>query len=81
MWHLPRVFSNGAQIVFHNGKPDRKNYRHYGLEVRDEGNNDFAMMKELMRRRIPKGNFPDVFIVDNGKVRLVLFSRFSEKKT
>ena len=56
-----------AQIVFHNGKPDRKNYRHYGLEVRDEGNNDFAMMKELMRRRIPKGNFPDVFIVDGGK--------------
>lgn len=56
-----------AQIVFHNGKPDRKNYRHYGLEVREEGNNDFAMMKELMRRRIPKGNLPDVFIVDGGK--------------
>ncbi len=56
-----------AQIVFHNGKPDRKNYRHYALEVREEGNNDFAMMKELMRRRIPKGNLPDVFIVDGGK--------------
>jgi excinuclease ABC subunit C len=56
-----------AQIVFHNGKPDRKNYRHYGLEVREEGNNDFAMMKELMRRRLPKGNLPDVFIVDGGK--------------
>lgn len=56
-----------AQIVFHNGKPDRKNYRHYALETREEGNNDFAMMKELMRRRIPKGNLPDVFIVDGGK--------------
>lgn len=58
---------SAAQIVFHDGKPDRKNYRHYGLETREEGNNDFAMMKELMRRRLPKGKLPDVFIVDGGK--------------
>ncbi len=55
-----------SQIVFHNGVPDKKNYRHYHLEERPEGNNDFAMMKELIIRRSDNGNLPDVFIVDGG---------------
>lgn len=56
-----------SQIVFHEGKPDKKYYRHYNLEEREEGNNDFAMMKEVLTRRIKKGRLPDVFIVDGGK--------------
>lgn len=55
-----------SQIVFHDGVPDKKRYRHYGLEERPEGNNDFAMMKEVFERRIKYKNFPDVFIVDGG---------------
>ena len=62
-----------AQIVFVDGKPDKKNYRHYHLEVRDEGNNDFAMMKEVLTRRLKKGNLPDVFIVDGGKGQVSIF--------
>jgi len=55
-----------SQIVFHNGIPDKKNYRHYHLTELPEGNNDFAMMKELIVRRSDNGNLPDIFIVDGG---------------
>jgi excinuclease ABC subunit C len=55
-----------AQIVFHDGIPDKKNYRHYHLKELPEGNNDFAMMKEVIERRLDNGNLPDVFIVDGG---------------
>ncbi|MBP9673895.1 MAG: excinuclease ABC subunit UvrC [Bacteriovoracaceae bacterium] len=56
-----------SQIVFYEGRPDRKNYRYYHLQERLEGNNDFAMLAELLRRRLKKGDFPDVFIVDGGQ--------------
>lgn len=62
-----------SQIVFHDGKPDKKSYRYFHLEERPEGNNDFAMMKEMLRRRIPHGNLPDVFIVDGGKGQVSMF--------
>lgn len=55
-----------SQIVFHDGSADKKSYRYYHLEERPEGNNDFAMMKEVFERRLQKGNLPDVFIVDGG---------------
>ncbi len=62
-----------SQIVFHEGRPDRSHYRHYHLEVREEGNNDFEMMKEVLARRIPHGNLPDAFIVDGGKGQVSSF--------
>jgi excinuclease ABC subunit C len=62
-----------AQIVFHDGKPDKKNYRNYHLEERPEGNNDFAMMRELITRRSDNGNLPDVFIVDGGLGQVNIF--------
>ena len=63
-----------SQIVFHDGKPDKKNYRHYHLQERPEGNNDFAMMKEVIERRILHGNMPDVFIVDGGIGQVNIFA-------
>lgn len=62
-----------AQIVFHDGKPDKKNYRHYHLQELPEGNNDFAMMKELIIRRSDNGALPDVFIVDGGLGQVNIF--------
>lgn len=62
-----------SQIVFHDGKPDKKNYRHYHLQERPEGNNDFAMMKEVIERRLDNGNLPDVFIVDGGIGQVNIF--------
>jgi len=63
-----------AQIVFEEGKPDKKRYRYYHLQTRPEGNNDFAMMKEVVSRRVEKLNLPDVFIIDGGiaQVNVVL---------
>jgi len=62
-----------AQIVFHDGKPDKKKYRHYHLQELPEGNNDFAMMKELIIRRSDNGALPDVFIVDGGLGQVNIF--------
>lgn len=62
-----------AQIVFHDGKSDKKAYRHYTLQERPEGNNDFAMMKELITRRLDNGKLPDVFIVDGGLGQVNVF--------
>lgn len=55
-----------ARISFHDGKPDKKNYRHYHLQELPEGNNDFAMMGEVVRRRLDDGALPDVFVIDGG---------------
>lgn len=62
-----------SQIVFHDGKADKKSYRYYHLEERPEGNNDFAMMKEMLARRLKHGKLPDVFIVDGGKGQVSMF--------
>lgn len=55
-----------AQIVFEEGKPVKADYRYYHLKVREEGNNDFAMMAEVIARRIKKLPLPDIFIIDGG---------------
>jgi excinuclease ABC subunit C len=62
-----------AQIVFEEGRPNKNKYRHYHLQEREEGNNDFAMMKEVLSRRVKKGDLPDVFIVDGGKGQVSVF--------
>ncbi len=55
-----------SQIVFEEGKADKARYRYYHMQTRPEGNNDFAMMEEVISRRIPHGKLPDVFVVDGG---------------
>jgi excinuclease ABC subunit C len=55
-----------SQIVFEEGKPNKRKYRYYHLETRPEGNNDFAMMREVITRRMDNGDLPDVLIVDGG---------------
>ncbi|WP_127718009.1 excinuclease ABC subunit UvrC [Halobacteriovorax sp. HLS] len=62
-----------SKIVFHDGRPDKSSYRHYHLQERPEGNNDFAMMKEVIERRLKKGNLPDVFVVDGGIGQVNMF--------
>lgn len=55
-----------SQIVFEEGKADKRKYRYYHLEVLPEGNNDFAMMREVILRRIAHGELPDVLVIDGG---------------
>lgn len=55
-----------SQVCFIDGKPDKKKYRYYHLQERPEGNNDFAMMEEVIKRRIDNGDLPDLFVIDGG---------------
>ena len=63
-----------SRVVFHEGLPLKKEYRYYHLQEWDEGNNDFAMMREVIERRLSGGEpLPDVFVVDGGKVQVKIF--------
>lgn len=63
-----------SMVCFRNGKPDRYNYRKYRIKT-VEGQDDFASMAEVVRRRYArvlneKGRLPDLIIVDGGKGQL-----------
>ncbi len=60
------ISPTASQIVFEEGKADKTKYRYYHLEQRPEGNNDFAMMREVLQRRLKKEQLPDVFVIDGG---------------
>lgn len=55
-----------SQVVSFDGKLDKTSYRHYHLQELPEGNNDFAMMREVIERRANNGDLPDVFVIDGG---------------
>lgn len=63
-----------ACVVFRNGKPSRKEYRHFNIKT-VVGADDFASMREIVGRRysrmIEEGSqLPDLIIVDGGKGQL-----------
>jgi excinuclease ABC subunit C len=55
-----------SQVVSIDGKLDKTLYRHYHMQELPEGNNDFAMMREVIMRRLKHGRLPDVFVIDGG---------------
>ncbi|MCH5228094.1 MAG: excinuclease ABC subunit C [Muribaculaceae bacterium] len=61
-------------VVFKNGKPSKKDYRHFIIKT-VEGPDDFASMKEVLHRRysrmIAEGeDLPQLVVVDGGKGQL-----------
>ena len=63
-----------ACVVFKNGKPFKKEYRHYNIKT-VEGSNDFASMEEVVFRRYKrlldeKKALPQLIVVDGGKGQL-----------
>jgi excinuclease ABC subunit C len=63
-----------SMVRFVNGKPDKKNYRHFNIKT-VTGANDFASMKEIVGRRYKRimeeaGQLPDLILVDGGKGQL-----------
>jgi len=66
--------SVGSMVVFVDGIPDKRKYRHFRIkEV--EGINDFAMMKEIVYRRfrdikLNNEKLPDLLLLDGGKGQL-----------
>lgn len=63
-----------ACVVFKDGKPSKKDYRHFNVKT-VEGPNDFASMEEIVYRRYKRvleeqHALPDLIIVDGGKGQL-----------
>jgi excinuclease ABC subunit C len=63
-----------ACVVFKNGKPSKKDYRHFNIKT-VEGPDDFASMEEVVFRRYKrlldeKQSLPQLIIIDGGKGQL-----------
>ncbi|WP_418508659.1 excinuclease ABC subunit UvrC [Corallibacter sp.] len=63
-----------ACVVFKNGKPSKKDYRHFNIKT-VEGPDDFASMEEVVYRRYKRlldedKPLPQLIIIDGGKGQL-----------
>lgn len=63
-----------ACVVFKNGKPSKKDYRHFNIKT-VEGSDDFASMEEVVHRRYKRlleedAPLPQLIIIDGGKGQL-----------
>ena len=63
-----------SMVRFVNGKPEKAGYRHFNIKT-VIGPDDFASMREIVRRRYSRlleesGQLPDLIIVDGGKGQL-----------
>ena len=72
--NLQGTYPVASCVVFRDGKPSRKEYRHFNVKT-VEGPDDFASMREIVHRRysrmLEEGSaLPDLIIVDGGKGQL-----------
>ncbi len=63
-----------ACVVFKNGKPSKKDYRHFNIKT-VSGPNDFASMEEVVHRRYLRileegSSLPQLIVIDGGKGQL-----------
>ncbi|HET8737032.1 MAG TPA: excinuclease ABC subunit UvrC [Pricia sp.] len=63
-----------ACVVFRNGKPSKKEYRHFNIKTVD-GPDDFASMEEVVFRRYRRllddaDDLPQLIVIDGGKGQL-----------
>lgn len=76
--------ATGSMVVFENGRPRRDAYRHFKVHLSGKPD-DYAMMKEVVRRRFRRGlaelsnptinrgkfsDLPDLLLIDGGKGQL-----------
>ncbi|MDA8886634.1 excinuclease ABC subunit UvrC [Bacteroidia bacterium] len=72
--NIQGAFPVSACVVFRDGKPSKKDYRHFNIKT-VEGPNDFASMYEALTRRYKRmleeeQPLPQLIIVDGGKGQL-----------
>ena len=75
--HISGVDKVGAMVVFTNGEPDKQNYRRFKIKT-VLGNDDFASLQEVLKRRLSKLGSPDeekfqkpdLIVIDGGKGQL-----------
>jgi excinuclease ABC subunit C len=71
------VESVGAMVVFENGQPKKSDYRRFRIRT-VEGADDFASIREVLRRRLQRSlegdsrfaDLPDLIVIDGGKGQL-----------
>lgn len=69
--HMSGVATVGAMVVYTNGAFEKKSYRIYHLDARDE----YAQMREMLTRRcesFAKNPPPDLWVLDGGETLLRL---------
>jgi len=62
----------GSQVVWEDGKSKKSAYKRYKIKT-VEGPDDFAMMAEVLRRRLQKAHempLPDLILLDGGRGQL-----------
>lgn len=63
----------GSLVCFEKGEAAKSSFRHYKIQT-VPGPDDYAMMKEVLQRRLSRGikedNLPDLFVVDGGRGQL-----------
>ena len=71
--HNQGSYAIGAMIVATPDGFDKKNYRTFNIKYTDNTHDDFAMMREVLKRRfdkMTKENKPDVILLDGGRGQL-----------
>ncbi len=63
-----------SNVCFIGGRPSKENYRHYSIKEVSGAPDDFASIREVVRRRLDRGirehDLPDLLIIDGGKGQL-----------
>ena len=72
--NIQGTYPVAACVVFKDGKPSKKDYRHFNIKT-VEGPNDFASMEEVVYRRYKRmldenQCLPQLIIIDGGKGQL-----------
>lgn len=70
--------SVGSLVVFKNGRPSKKDYRRFQVRLATEHPDDYAMLREVLSRRLQRAlegdpkfsELPDLLVVDGGKGQL-----------
>jgi len=81
--NIQGAFPVAAMVLFRDGKPSKKEYRHYNIKT-VEGPNDFASMEEVLYRRYKRlleeeMELPQLIVVDGGKGQLSSAMKSLEK--
>jgi len=63
--------ATGSLVVFTDGRPDKSQYRKFKIKITRK-QNDVAMIKEILSRRLkhPEWPFPDLILIDGGRAQL-----------
>ncbi|MCE1206123.1 MAG: excinuclease ABC subunit UvrC [Spirochaetia bacterium] len=69
--HLAGKFTVASLVSFHNGIPDKKNYRYFKIKSLGGAIDDFASIREAVARRYTRlineeAELPDLILIDGG---------------